>query len=99
MFGTINAKLKGLRHLWVQYIGTIPKTGEIKLYEPFNNRECLHCHLGQRRFEETTHHDKTPALPTDIKSGKQSCISAGCHEFIHDVEALNDAPMWKGTAK
>jgi hypothetical protein len=24
----------------------------IRLYDPYNNRECLHCHLGARSFEE-----------------------------------------------
>ena len=32
MFGTVNAKIRGLRHLYVQYLGRIPKPEKIKLY-------------------------------------------------------------------
>jgi cytochrome c-type protein NapC len=97
MFGTVTAKLRGLRHLWVQYAGVIPKPEEIKLYTPYNNRECLHCHLGARRFEEATAHHKTPELLDAAKSGQKSCLSSGCHEFIHDVGSLKDAAFWKET--
>jgi len=95
MFGTVNAKLRGLRHLYVQYIGKIPAPQEIKLYTPYNNRECLHCHLGARTFEEATPHSKTSELLPEMKSGKRSCISSGCHEFIHDVGSLKDMKFWK----
>jgi cytochrome c-type protein NapC len=95
MFGTVNSKMRGLRHLWVQYTQTVPKPEAIKLYTPFNNRECLHCHLGARNFEEVSGHQKKPEQLANMKSGKQSCLSSGCHEFIHDVGSLKDAPMWK----
>ena len=95
LFGTVNAKLRGLRHIWVQYAGTIPKPEDIKLYAPYNNRECLHCHLGARKFEEASPHHKTEALLGDMKSGKRSCTSSGCHEFIHDVASLKDQKLWK----
>ena len=96
MFGGAQAKLKGVRHLYVQYFGTIPKPAEIKLYELYNNRECLHCHLGGRRFEEATPHHKTEDLLTRVKTGTLSCVSAGCHDIVHDVASINDAPVWKG---
>ena len=48
MYGTLRSKFRGLRHIAVQYFGTIPDT--IKLYTPYNNRECLHCHGGARKF-------------------------------------------------
>lgn len=96
MFGDVDAKIEGLRHLWVQYLGTVPAPKDIKLYQPFNNRECLHCHLGARNFEGASPHNKTPDVLTNIKSGKLSCISSGCHEFIHDVGEIKDQPVWKG---
>jgi cytochrome c-type protein NapC len=95
MFGPIQAKIKGVRHVLVQYLGTVPKPEDIKLYDPFENRECLHCHLGQRRFEEASPHQKTPELLPDIKSGKRSCVSGGCHEFIHDVGKWDGLTFWK----
>jgi len=97
LFGGVKAKLKGLRHLQVQYFGAIPKPEDIKLYEPYNNRECLHCHLGGRRFEQATPHHKSEDLLPRTKSGQLSCMSSGCHDTIHDVASLKDAPMWKGT--
>jgi cytochrome c-type protein NapC len=95
MFGTVRAKLRGLRHLEVQYFGTIPKPEEIKLYTPYNNRECLHCHLGARRFEEGSGHHKTPDLLQSVKSGQRSCLSSGCHDIVHEVGSLKDAAFWK----
>jgi hypothetical protein len=96
LFGGVHAKLKGVRHLWVQYLGSIPKPEEIKLYEPYNNRECLHCHLGSRRFEQAAPHHNREDLLTRVKAGRLSCMSNGCHDTIHDVASLKDAPMWKG---
>jgi len=95
MFGGVAAKLRGMRHLAVQYFGTVPKPEDIHLYEPYQNRECLHCHLGARRFEETSPHQKTPDLLPRAKSGQLSCLSSGCHEFVHDVGSLKDATFWK----
>jgi nitrate/TMAO reductase-like tetraheme cytochrome c subunit len=97
MFGGVTAKMHGVRHLYVQYLGTIPKPEDIKLYEPYNNRECLHCHLGARGFEEATPHHKTPDLLERVKSGRQSCLSSGCHDTVHDVASLKDATFWKET--
>ena len=50
MFGGFKAKLNGLHHVYVQYFGK-STTILFRLYEPYNNRECLHCHLGARSFE------------------------------------------------
>ncbi|MEO8096660.1 MAG: NapC/NirT family cytochrome c [Acidobacteriota bacterium] len=95
MFGTVSAKLRGLRHLWVQYSGNIPAPKDIRLYTPYNNRECLHCHLGARKFEEASPHKKIPDLLTRVKANQLSCLSAGCHEFVHDVGSIQQATFWK----
>src|SRR5580704_19690320 len=60
MFGTLHSKIRGVRHLYVQYLGTIPAPDRIRLYTPYNNRECLHCHGGARQFEQASEHAKTP---------------------------------------
>jgi NapC/NirT cytochrome c family protein len=92
LYGPVQAKLRGLRHLYVQYLGTVPNPAEIRLYSPFSNRECLHCHSGGRSFEEgATHQD----FLAEIKSGARSCISSGCHESVHDVAKLNEQSFWK----
>jgi cytochrome c-type protein NapC len=95
LFGTLKVKLHGLRHVYVYYLGTPPAPQDIKLYEPFNNRECLHCHLGARSFEEGVVHTADPATLPAIKTNKLSCMSSGCHEVVHDIAHLKDAKFWK----
>ena len=95
MFGGVKAKFRGLRHIYVQYLGTIPAPKEIKLYTPFSNTTCLHCHLGARKFEEVNAHHKTPDLLMKVKSGETSCISSGCHDIVHEVGDLKGAKFWR----
>jgi cytochrome c-type protein NapC len=95
MFGTFKAKLHGLRHVYVYYFGTPPAPENIKLYEPYNNRECLHCHLGARSFEQGAVHTADSATLPAVKSNKLSCLSSGCHEVVHDISHLKDAKFWK----
>jgi cytochrome c-type protein NapC len=87
--GGIKAKLRGLHHIYVQYIGTAHQP--IELYTPFNNRECLHCHMGARSFEEGVTHS---AMMDDIKQNRMSCVSSGCHDMVHDVAHLDKAKLW-----
>jgi cytochrome c-type protein NapC len=97
MFGGIRAKIHGARHVYVQYFGKVPLPDQIKLYEPFNNRECLHCHGGARKFEQVSGHTKTPDLLGTIISGQRSCTSSRCHDTIHDVGSLADVKFWKAS--
>jgi len=96
MFGGVRAKLRGLNHLYIQYLGTVPAPVDIKLYEPFNNRECLHCHDGARKFEEQKAHNRQPEQLTEMKANRQSCTASRCHDIVHDVGSLNDVTFWKG---
>jgi cytochrome c-type protein NapC len=98
MFGGVQAKIRGLRHLYVHYLGTVSTPAQIKLYEPYNNRECLHCHEGARTFEETSWHNRTPRLLPEMKSNRLSCMSSNCHDTVHDVGSLKGATFWKGGA-
>jgi cytochrome c-type protein NapC len=95
MFGTMKVKLHGLRHVYVYYFSTPPVPENIKLYEPFNNRECLHCHAGARSFEEGPVHTAGPATLPAIKSNTLSCVSSGCHDVVHDIAHLRDTKLWK----
>ena len=88
LFGDAKAKLRGLRHVYVNYIGTIPK--QIKLYDPYNNRECLHCHGGARSFEESELHQP---IREDLAKNTTSCLE--CHDKIHDVHNLANVKLWK----
>ena len=95
MFGGLRVKLWGLKHVAIYYFGTPPAPENIKLYEPYNNRECLHCHIGARSFEEGAVHNADPGTLPAIKSNQLSCISSGCHEITHDLAHLKDAKFWK----
>lgn len=96
MFGSFKAKMGGLRHVYVYYLTKPPAPENIKLHEPFNNRECLHCHLGARSFEQGTVHNADPDLLPAVKANKVSCISSGCHEVVHNVATLSKVKMWAG---
>jgi cytochrome c-type protein NapC len=89
LYGGIRAKWRGLHHVYVQYLGT-PMT-PIRLYVPYNNRECLHCHLGARSFESSPTHI---ALHDDLVSNKLSCLTSGCHDTVHNVTSLDKVKFW-----
>jgi len=97
MFGDYKAKLRGLRHVYVQYFGKVPET--VKLYNAYNNRECLHCHEGARSFEEGATHNVDPNTLPLVKANKLSCLSSGCHEATHNITRLNDITFWKEPVK
>jgi cytochrome c-type protein NapC len=92
MYGTIRSKLRGLHHIYAQYFEH-PKP-PLHLYHPYNNRECLHCHLGSRSFEQGATHNADPQIMADIKSNKMSCLSSGCHDQIHNTGQLDKAKYW-----
>jgi cytochrome c-type protein NapC len=94
LYGGIRAKWRGMRHVYVQYLGKPPAPADIRLYTPYNNRECLHCHLGARSFEGSATHT---VIREDILSNHISCISGGCHDTVHNVANLANVKSWKGT--
>ena len=97
MYGDVRAKLKGLRHLWVYYTQATPDT--IHLYEPYQNRECLHCHGPARKFAEVEAHTEEDTTMAAMRSGRLSCLTSGCHDVAHDVHNLKDATLWKAASR
>jgi cytochrome c-type protein NapC len=87
LYGDAEAKLKGMKHLWINYFGTIPE--KIQLYEPFKNRECLHCHDGARTFEENEFHQE---YRQELTTNETSCLE--CHDQTHDIENLAGLERW-----
>lgn len=87
--------MRGVRQLAVYYFGRVPKPEDIKLYSPYNNRECLHCHLGARRYEEASEHHKDPTMLARSASNQLSCMSSNCHDIVHEVDTLKDGTFWK----
>ena len=54
MFGDVKAKLNGLKHVYVHYLGKVPE--KMELYQPYPNYNCLHCHEDARGFVEAPAH-------------------------------------------
>ena len=88
LFGDAKAKLRGLRHVYVNYLAGPPE--KIALYEPYNNRECLHCHAGARTFEESELHVE---IRDELGANQTSCLE--CHDAAHNVHELEGKPLWK----
>ena len=92
MYGTLRTKLEGLHHVYVNYLGT--PMNPIRLYHPYDNAVCLHCHLGARSFESSALH---VAIMPDLKDNKLSCVTSGCHDKVHDVATLGQQKFWTPT--
>jgi cytochrome c-type protein NapC len=90
LFGDLSAKLRGAKHVWVNYLGDRPESGEIELYSPYNNRECLHCHAGARSFAENPMHSDMLA---ELTAGDVSCLD--CHSEMHNVLELDEQTLWE----
>jgi cytochrome c-type protein NapC len=89
MFGDVNAKMRGLQHIYVYYFK--PEPEKLALYEPFHNRECLHCHANARSFEETSPHTE---MREQLGTNGMSCLT--CHSKVHDVANIDKTKKWKG---
>jgi nitrate/TMAO reductase-like tetraheme cytochrome c subunit len=90
MFGGTKAKLNGLLHVWVQLFGTVPGHADLELYEPYQNRECLHCHDGARSYEESTPHD---SMLEELRANEMSCLD--CHNLTHAIEQIDELETWR----
>jgi hypothetical protein len=88
MFGDVHSKMRGLNHIYVYYLKTPP--AKLALYEPFENRECLHCHADARSYEETTPHKE---MKEQLAANDMSCLT--CHNKVHDVANIDKPKKWK----
>ena len=86
MFGAVFTKLNGMQHVY-HYLRTyrhktLEETlPELHLYKPFPNANCMQCHSTTNRLWLTLE-DHASAV-ADVRSGKVSCASAGCHGYAH----------------
>lgn len=91
MFGDLNDKVRGLRHVYVYYFKTQPE--KLSLYEPFKNRECLHCHGNARSYEESSPHKE---MKEQLVGNSLSCLT--CHNKNHNVGEIDKVKLWKGSS-
>jgi cytochrome c-type protein NapC len=88
LFGDVKAKLNGLRHVYVHYLGTVPE--KPALYQKYPNSNCLHCHEDARGFLEAQPHR---GLGPQLGSGQLSCLS--CHAIGHDLGGVAAHKFWQ----
>jgi cytochrome c-type protein NapC len=92
LFGDVKTKLNGLRHVWAHYVGDIAEP--IKLYQPYPNSNCLHCHDDARSYLESRGH---PSVLAELRAGSTSCSS--CHRIAHDFESVQAGRLWQAGPK
>jgi cytochrome c-type protein NapC len=87
MFGTVVTKLGGMRHVWLNltwYRNTSLEEAQtsIHLREPWKmNDNCMQCHSTRDElWLKVGDHVSTLA---DVRAGRVSCASAGCHGLAH----------------
>ena len=71
---------------------------KLALYEPYNNRECLHCHEGARRYLKGETHSAEPGRMEKMRRNELSCVSKDCHDTVHLTSEVDSIPLWKSEA-
>ena len=86
MFGTVQTKLGGLRHVY-HYVLTyhdmpLEQAREsIHIREPFKNQTCMHCHSTKNPgWDAVADH---ASITERVRTGSVSCASEGCHGPAH----------------
>lgn len=87
MFGHLEAKVAGLQHVWVHYLGEVPE--QFELYEPYPNGNCLHCHDDGRAYLEMPAH---VGHFDELASDEESCLT--CHKAGHALDLVEEGRFW-----
>lgn len=87
MYGTVVTKMGGMMHVYNYYLGgygamsieDAKKT--IRLNQAYPNTNCMQCHstMGALWMGQPDH----KASLEDVRAGRVSCASAGCHGVAH----------------
>jgi hypothetical protein len=78
VFGTLDAKMDGVGHLYHYLTDTYEKP--IHMKNPYPIAQCLKCHGTSDAFLKIGKHSD-PKVVDELKSGKISCLE--CHEAPH----------------
>jgi nitrate/TMAO reductase-like tetraheme cytochrome c subunit len=95
MFGTITTKLNGMRHVYLYATEFKDMTIEealpkIHIRQAYPNSNCMQCHSTRLQgFGEVPEH---MGLTEDVRSGKVSCASEGCHGPAHPFSKPKPLP-------
>ncbi len=82
LFGDVEAKLAGLRHVWFYTMGGYELP--LKIRGTYDNQRCLFCHGPVKSYQEIAEHEKNAA---GITSNATSCIGGACHVAPHPKAA------------
>jgi cytochrome c-type protein NapC len=93
MYGAVATKINGLHHVAAYLRGyhRMPvdqALAEIRLYRPYPNANCTHCHSTTLPGFAAVPDHKIVAQPGDAEA---SCASAGCHGPAHPFAAKAQA--------
>lgn len=76
VFGTAEAKLAGMRHVYMD--ATDKWERPIEIHKPYPFQICLNCHAGAIKFENEEDHE---GVIEEVMSGETNC--SDCHETAH----------------
>jgi hypothetical protein len=76
LFGTMQAKLAGVGHIWKESTGSF--TLPVRIARPYRFTICLDCHAQSLKFDSVPEHKD---LVPKIVSGEAECTS--CHGLSH----------------
>lgn len=91
MYGFVLTKLGGMSHV-VNYLSSYYKMPmdvamrEIRVNKPYPNRNCMQCHT--TTAPDWLLQSDHAALLEEVRSGRTSCVSSGCHGFAHPFNKL-----------
>jgi cytochrome c-type protein NapC len=86
MFGVVTTKMNGMRHVyeyWTRFhsLSIEEALPQIEMFKPYPNGNCMQCHSTRvPTFDRVPEH---AALTDEVRSGKVSCASEGCHGPVH----------------
>ncbi len=100
MFGTVTTKIGGMRHVY-EYLSHYRQLElntaleRIEIRNPFQNSACMRCHSTQNPAWGAVG-DHASSLD-DVRAGKVSCASDGCHGPAHPFsKAIKAAAQQRG---
>lgn len=76
LFGTMEAKLAGMGHIWKESIGSY--TLPVRIARPYRFMICLDCHAQSAKFDRVPDHQ---GLVAKVAAGQGECTS--CHGLSH----------------
>lgn len=102
MYGYVLTKMGGMRHvyLYLTEYRSMPleeSRHAIRILKPLPNDNCMGCHSTTApRWNALPDHASALA---DVRSGKISCASAGCHGYAHPGTKLGKELLLDGGAR